>query len=167
MIPFSRRFIVTSVVAAASTIGLFVVGWTVAPPGLAWIASVVGLDRLYASAPSDFLFVRVKLGVALALPPVVAWVAVLIHRARRGSDASTPVTLLYLAVPLVAVAGAMTLRVLWFRMAMRDLTTVPGQGGIRPMVMLADLSPHAWGLMLGLASGVLLWLVVGARAAKR
>ena len=166
MIPSSRRFIVTSVVAAASTIGLFVVGWTVAPPGLAWIGSVVGLDRLYVAAPSDFLLVRLKLGAALALPPVVAGVAVVIHRARRQSDASTPATLLYLAVPLVAVALAMTLRVLWVRMAMRDLA-VSGPGGIRPMVMLADLSPHAWGLMLGLASGVLLWLVVGARAAKR
>jgi hypothetical protein len=162
----ARRFVLTSVVAAAATICLFVVGWTVALPGLAWFASLVGIDRLVFTAPTDLLLVRLKLGATLALAPVVAWAAVLIHRVRRGVDASTAATLLYFAVPVVAVVGGVALRALWIWAAMRDVAAA-GVGGVRPMITLSSLSPHSWGVSLGLAAGVLLCLAVGARDAKR
>jgi hypothetical protein len=164
--PLPRRLVRATVVAAAMTVGLFVVGLLAAPRLLAWTSAAVGLQRLYLSSPADLIGVRLGVGAALALPPVAAWVALLLHRIRRGADASAPTALLYLGVPAAAVAGGIALRVLWMRATMRDVGRA-GAGGFQAMFMAPDLSPHAWGLELGLLAGFAVCLVVWYRGPRR
>ena len=164
--PVPRRFVGASDVAAAATLVLFVVGLLATGPLLGWASAAAGVRRLYFTEAVDLIRVRLGVGAALAVPPVAAWLALLLHRIRRGADASWPAALLYLGAPLAAVAAGFALRLAWTRMAMRNVPA-QGTGGFQAMFMATDLSPHAWGLELGILAGAVVCVLVWFRGAAR
>lgn len=165
MAPSRRRFVLVTVVAAGAALAAFVAGMLLGLSLLASTATALGLSTLAVRSPTDLVGARLGLGAALALPPMAAWAALFVHRVRRGVDAGALPALLYLGVPLAAVASGMALRFVWLRAALRD---APRGGGdlLSLFVAVPDVSLHAWGIELGLLATVALCLGVWLRGAR-
>lgn len=150
---FSRRFLVLSIVAFTLAIAVFLIGRASAFAIAQWIASSLGIEQLYLASPEDLSQLRFDFALAFAFPVVVGWVAVLVHRVRSRTDASTLAAASYLLVPAVGLVGAMALRL----DAMRDAFGTE----LRPIVTLSQFAPD---LTAGFLIAVVLWAVVFIRA---
>lgn len=161
---FSRPFAILSAVALALAILAFVLGAALAFTIVASVTSYLGLGRLIFTSEDEVIvatwIMRAKLGGVFALPIVVAWIAALIHRARRRTDPSPLALSIYLAVPLIGGAAATLRQVLGWKFA-----NIPEELGLPMLFSFTDLAPDA-GLTSVPLIGVALWAVVFARARR-
>lgn len=148
-------------VAIALAILAFVLGAALAVPIVLSVAEYVGVDELIlARGARDLLLVRARFGVACALPPVIAWIAALVHRVRGRTDPSAIALSAYLAVPLIGGAAATLCQVLaWRSMNLSEVA------GLRTLVTFSALTPDA-ALTYAPLAGVALWAVVFVRARR-
>lgn len=100
----TKRFAAEAATTFALMLGFYVFGH--------WLGGAIlaGLPRgenmqWVVTGPSDALFAQVKLGVAFALTPLVTLLTMVFHRLGARAHPGWRPTLIYLAIPLAAVAA--------------------------------------------------------------
>lgn len=154
----SRRFALYSLFALGLGVVLFVVGWSASA---ALVEAAVGGSSasdatVHTTGPRGPARHSAGIAAAFALPALVAWTLVLVHRIRVGADPSPLAGAAYFAVPALGAAAGLLGRVMLIRSVLR---TAQGQQ-MRPTLMLEDLSFGLWGIALCLAAGAGMALIV-------
>ncbi len=106
----TRRFAVEAAITFVLVLGLFMLGFSVASmiigslpqgPGVQWVAT----------GPGDAFAAKLSLAIVAALTPLVTLVAMVLHRFGGRAHPGWRPTLIYLALPLAAVAAGLAVQV--------------------------------------------------------
>lgn len=157
--PFDRRFAAECLTAFFAASGALLAGYHGAEAVLRWL--LPDAAAVVITAPSDPFFARVQLGLSFALPVVVAWLALVVHRLAARRAPGPVATIAYVAIPIAMAALELGLH---FSMLHEVADPV---GGIAPMLALRDLLPGPLALDKTLLGSLVLLVavfVVGRRA---
>jgi hypothetical protein len=154
-----RRFLFETLAAWLLAAGLFVFGWLMAMTILGQTAWYLGMDQIYVTtSPWDGPLFQASIAASFALPPVFAWLALLVRRLRTRAEPAPAEAVLYLSMLTVAVGVGYALRLLWLRSAFEG-----NDGGLAPMISMNGLGLPDWALKLGITGGLVLCALAAAR----
>jgi len=165
---FNVRLVMDTVGALAVSLVCGVLGWFVAEPMLSPVCTWLGLAQLTLLEPLDAVRYRLSIAVALALPPLVAWLAALIDRFITRTD-PTPARLgVYVLVPFLAAAGGFVKNLAWMKLALASESML---GSLRPSFSLEGLElgwvPIRWTLRVALVLCTAVAILAYRRAAAK
>lgn len=161
----SARLFVYTVVTCVLVLVLFAVGWIAAGPILD--LAITGLDlpndtRLHLSSPAGPAGYYTRVAAAFAVAPALAWLGVLLHRSRAGSEPSPRAFVLFIAVPLAGGFAGILLRVLILRLVFLRTANL----GIDSTLSIGGLALGSWGLACAILSGIAMGALVVWKAPR-
>lgn len=159
----TKRFAVEAVATFVLMLGLFALGFWVASLVLGDLPEDEGLTWVLTD-PSDPFAAKLKLGLIAALTPLVAFVAGALHRVGARAHPGWRPTLIFLTVPLVAVAVGVAVQVnAVHALARVDQDTL----GMPYQVAIRDLLPGFMTKNLLVITTLVLWGAAFAAARAR
>lgn len=165
---FNLRLAIDTVGALAAALVCGVLGWFVAEPILSPICGWLALEQLTLLDPLDAIRYRLSIAVALALPPLVAWLAALIDRLITRADPTRIRLALYVLVPFLAAAGGFMKNLAWMKVALSSEVML---GSLRPSITLEGLElgwvPIRWTLRVALVLCTTVGILAYRRAAAK
>jgi hypothetical protein len=160
-----RRLLVDTLLAAGVAVILALIGISQSMPILGRVCELGGINELFIETPADFAAFSVSLGLAFALPPIIAWAVAMVARFFERSAPTPPELALYLGLPALAFGLGIFLQIWRIRDTMTTLRESPTD--IAPAITMGSLELASAGASWCLAAGVLLAILVGLRGRVR
>lgn len=149
----SRPTLLLAGAALAVAVVLGIIGYSLGVSLALWKGSLIGLEQVVLETPNDARGVERATALLFAWPAIVAGIVSAVHVHRFGMPPPRQIAL-YLAIPLLALAGATVLQVLSIKSELAS--------AVQPIITLKTLGPGGAEVKVGafVAAVMCLYVVV-------
>lgn len=150
----SRPTLLLGGAALAVAVVLGIVGYSLGASLALWKGSLIGLEQVVLETPNDVRGVERATALLFAWPAIVAGIVSAVHAHRFGMPSRRQLAI-YLAIPVLALAGATVLQVLSIKSELAS--------AVQPLVTLKTLGPGGAEAKVGAFVAAMMCLYVVTR----